>query len=277
MTSAAGDAVPRDVDVLIPTYRRPGALAVTLAGVAGQAGQGTPSFRVIVSSQDEDDRWPAEAEAVAGVLTALGVPVELVRHLPRRGIAEHRQSLLDRATAPYVLFLDDDVWLAPATLRRLHATLLDRRCGFAGSAPIGWSFRDDRRPDDQAVEPWLGPVEPERIRPGDARWERHRLHSAANMLHAAERLGLGPEDTLPYRVAWVGGCVLYDTAALREAGGFGFWEELPADHAGEDVVAQLRVMERRGGCGILPSGAWHLELPTTIPERDVDAPHVLPL
>jgi hypothetical protein len=76
-------------------------------------------------------------------------------------------------------------------------------------------------------------------------------------------------------VAWIGGCVLYDVAALRSVGGFDFWEELPAAHAGEDVLAQLRVMARFGGCGLLPSGAYHQELPTTLTERAVDAPFAL--
>jgi hypothetical protein len=35
------------------------------------------------------------------------------------------------------------------------------------------------------------------------------------------------------------------------------------------------VMERFGGAGIVPSGAVHLEAPTTIPVRDVDAFDVL--
>jgi hypothetical protein len=67
-------------------------------------------------------------------------------------------------------------------------------------------------------------------------------------------------------VAWVGGCVLFDTACLRAAGGYDFWQrELPAQHCGEDVLAQQRVMARYGGCAILPSGAYHMELPTTWP------------
>jgi hypothetical protein len=69
--------------------------------------------------------------------------------------------------------------------------------------------------------------------------------------------------------------VLYDVEALRAVGGFEFWRDLPEEHAGEDVLAQIRVMERFGGCGILPSGAYHQELPTTIPNRTVDAPLVL--
>jgi len=68
-------------------------------------------------------------------------------------------------------------------------------------------------------------------------------------------------------VAWIGGCVLYDRERLVELGGFGFWRSVPPAHAGEDVVAQLRVMERYGGAGLLPSRAYHLELPTTVTDR----------
>jgi hypothetical protein len=85
----------------------------------------------------------------------------------------------------------------------------------------------------------------------------------------------GPHNTRCYRVAWVSGCVLFDTAKLRAAGGFDFWRRLPADHCGEEVQAQLKVIERFGGCGIIPSGAYHMELPTTIATREVDAPTVL--
>lgn len=76
---------------------------------------------------------------------------------------------------------------------------------------------------------------------------------------------------MPYRVAWLGGCVLYRREALNAAGGFTFWAALPADHAGEDVLAQWQVMERFGGAGILPSGAVHLESPTTVTDRRVEA------
>jgi hypothetical protein len=34
-------------------------------------------------------------------------------------------------------------------------------------------------------------------------------------------------------------------------------------------------MERYGGCAIIPSGAYHMELPTTVARREVDAPTVL--
>ncbi|WP_219898650.1 hypothetical protein [Phormidesmis priestleyi] len=38
-------------------------------------------------------------------------------------------------------------------------------------------------------------------------------------------MGLTPERSRKYRVAWVGGCVMYDTAKLRTVGGFRFWQQ----------------------------------------------------
>jgi GT2 family glycosyltransferase len=261
------------VDVLVPTYERPGALAVTLTSLLGQTFR---DFRVVVSDQGREPVLDApEPLAVVRVLRLRGHEVEVHRNLPRRGLAEQRQFLLDRARAPLGLFVDDDVVLEPGLLGRLVRTIEAERCGFVGCGLIGPSYVDDERPHQQAVELWDGPVVPETVVPGGPGWERHHLHSAANLLHVGRRLGLDADEARPYRVAWVGGCVLYDLEALRSVGGFSFWRELPPDHAGEDVLAQLRVMARHGGCGILPSGAYHQELPTTVVDRDVDAPFAL--
>lgn len=264
------------VDVLIPTYRRPAALAVTLTSLGAQT---LRDLRVVISDQTEDADAAAafEVRAAIRVLQARGCLVEIHKHLPRRGMAEQRQFLLDQASAPYALFLDDDVILEPDLLARLLATIQRERCGFVGSALIGLSYLDDIRPHEQVIEFWDGPVQPEVVRPGTPAWRRHLLHNAANIYHLQQRLALTPERQRVYRVAWVGGCVLYDTAALRAVGGFGFWRELPPEHSGEDVLAQLRVMARFGGCGIIPSGAYHQELPTTIPDRRIDAPLALEL
>lgn len=260
------------VDVLIPTYRRPGALAVTLAGLAGQT---RPPTRVIVSDQspDRDGAGGPEVDATVRLVELRGSHVERRSHLPRRGLAEHRQSLLHAATADYVLFLDDDVWMLPDLLARLMAAIERARCGFVGSAVIGLSYRHDVRPDEQVVEFWDGPPRPETVRPGTPAWRRHVLHNAANLLHLRQRLR--PSGDRLYKVAWIGGCVLYDRAVLERIGGFDFWRDLPADHSGEDALAQMRVMQVAGGAGLFPSGAFHLELPTTVTGRSVDAPVAL--
>jgi len=263
------------VDVLVPTCNRPAELAVTLAGLAAQQ---EPEFAVVVSDQSAGQpAWehPAAA-AMVRVLEAQGRPVTLLRHLPRRGLAEHRQFLLDQSTADQCLFLDDDVWLEPGALARLSQALDELQCGFVGMAPQGLSFLDDHRPEQAAnFMAWDGPVTPERVRPGTPEFEQWPLHSAANLSHLSTELSLQPGQWVPYHVAWLGGCVLYRREALHDAGGFRFWSSLPADHAGEDVVAQWQVMERHGGAGILPSGAVHLESPTTVTDRRVEAHDVV--
>ena len=271
---AEQDAATPSVDVLVPTYGRHAALAVTLTSLLGQTYR---DFRVVVS--DQHDAAPAadapEVRAIVRVLRATGRAVAILRHLPRRGMAEQRQFLLDRARGRYALFVDDDVILEPHLLERLVGVLARHGCGFVGSAVIGLSFEHDERPHEQAIEFIDGAVTPETIRPGMPQWQRHALHSAANLHHVARRLQLTRANERIYRIAWVGGCVLYDTAKLRASGGFAFWRELPPEHCGEDVLAQQRVMARFGGCGLIPSGAYHQELPTTLPRRDVDAPKVL--
>ena len=259
-----------NVDILIPTYSRPAALAVTLTSLIAQTYR---DFRVVISDQTEDSNpvENAEVQAVLRVLRAHGHAVEVQKHLPRRGIAEQRQFLLEQATAPYALFLDDDLILEPFVVENMLAAIKEERCGFVGSAVIGLSFIDDIRPDEQKIEFWDGAVEPEIVKPDTPEWERWRLHNAANLYHVQKKLGLTQKEQRKYRLAWVGGCVMYDTEKLRRVGGYSFWQQLPSEHCGEDVLVQLRLMELYGGCGIIPSGVYHQELPTTIVDRSSPA------
>jgi GT2 family glycosyltransferase len=264
-----------DVDVVIPTRNRQVELATTLAGLAAQTYQ---HFRVLVSDQSDDEPSYATqpAQTMARVLRLRGQDVTFTRHLPRRGLAEHRQFLLDQATAPFVLFLDDDVWLEPAALERLRTAIGELGCGFVGAAVQGLSYLDDERPHQLAsYEEWDGPVVPERITRDSPEFWRATVNVAANPCHLERKLGLAPGEWRAYKVAWVGGCVLYDRAALVACGGFDFWTELPVEHAGEDVGAQWRIMARHGAAGIIPSGAFHLESPTTVPDRQVEVTEVV--
>ncbi|RPI21325.1 MAG: glycosyltransferase family 2 protein [Chloroflexota bacterium] len=264
------------VDVLIPTYNRAAALAVTLTSLAYQSFK---DFRLVISDQSDsgDAIQAGEVQAAIHVLRLRGHEIAIHKHLPPRGMAEQRQFLLDQSTSPYSLFLDDDLILEPYVIANMLAAIQEERCGFTGMAVIGLSYLDDVRPGEQRIEWFDGPVRPEIVRFGTPQWERYRLHNAANLFHIAQRLNLTPDRQRTYRVAWVGGCVLYDTGKLRSVGGFSFWKELPRKHCGEDVLAQLRVMRRYGGCGLIPSGVYHQELPTTLPDRNVDAPKVLDL
>ncbi|MDB5791328.1 MAG: glycosyl transferase [Massilia sp.] len=273
------------IDVLIPTCERPAALAVTLTALAASS---APAMRIVISDQSESAPAAGQPEvaAVLRYLRARGIGVDVWRHLPRRGMAEQRAFLLAQVGAPFCLYLDDDVIVEPDLLARLHAAIVAQGCGFVGSAVHGLSYLGQVRPEQEHIEFWEGRVQPETVRPGMPAWARHHLHSAANLFHVQSRLARSVGSRIDssigssigsrlYRVAWIGGCVLFDSARLRDCGGFGFWPSLPPGHCGEDVLVQLRVMERYGGCGILPSGAYHMELPTTVTTRDVDAPYAL--
>ncbi|MFG2010787.1 glycosyltransferase family 2 protein [Micromonospora sp. NPDC048868] len=270
--TAGGFRADRLLDVLIPTRNRPAELAVTLSGLAAQ--EGVPGFGVVVSDQSDGDaayRHPAAATMVRA-LRHRGHPVLLTRRLPRRGLAEHRAYLLAASAARYVLCLDDDVWLEPGTLRRLVTAIEELGCGFVGNAVHGLSYADDVRPETHRhYEEWTGRPAPERIRPGTPQWERATIHSAANLLHVTRQLDLPSGGWRAYRVSWIGGCVLYDRAKLVDSGGFDFWRRVHEKHQGEDVAAQLAVLARFGGAGVLPSGAYHLESPTTVTDREVEA------
>jgi glycosyltransferase involved in cell wall biosynthesis len=262
------------LDILIPTYQRPAALAVTLATLLHQTYQ---NFRVVISDQTESFNVEdcGEVQAVLRVLRFHGHSVEIHKHLPRRGMAEQRQFLLDQAHAPYVLFSDDDLLYEADALERMLSAIMGAGCGFVGCAVAGLSYLEDVRPHQQDVEFWNGEVEAERVDPNTGQWQRHRLHNAANIIHVAQGLGLSPETQRLYKVAWVGGCTLYDAAKLRDCGGYDFWTELPTDHCGEDVLAQLRVLARYGGAGLMPTRVYHQELPTTVVNRQVNAPEFL--
>ncbi len=263
------------VDILIPTFNRPAALAVTLTGLYFQSFR---NFRTIISDQTEEGS-AFEDGVVRAALRLLGSSRDVVehRHLPRRGMAEQRNFLLGMGRTPYVLFLDDDLLLDSWVLEMMVGVIRKERCGFVGCAPIGLSYVNDFRPGEQQIEFWDGPVRPETVRPDMTSWARYKVHNAANILHIQRQKGLTPETPRTYRVAWVGGCVLYDRQKLLDSGGFAFWKHLPPNHAGEEIVAQLRLMSVHGGCGVVPSGVYHQELPTTVPDRTYDAPKIIEL
>lgn len=248
------------IDILLPTINRLSSLVMTLSGVAAQS---MSTVRVVVADQSD---VPAEEERVVRtlfrVIEARGGAVEYHRRPPVHGIAEQRAFLLDRANADQVLYLDDDVLMEPWVVQRLSETLAQQGCGFVGAFPAGLSFSDDHRPGQQAIDYWEDRVQPEVVEPDGAAWERWHLHRAANLHHVACRLP--PDVTRLYKVAWVASCVLYDTAKLREVGGFSFWDRLPRYHSGEEVLVQNLLLRRWGGCAIVPSGTYYAELSSSV-------------
>ena len=259
------------IDVLIPTYRRKTGLAITLASLFGQTHR---ALRITIADQTPQDERYTDAAEIATILEAFrfrGVDVRVFHRSLRRGLAEQRDFLLSQAREPFVLFLDDDVLLEPEVLERMVRVIEEERCGFVGCAATGLSYLDDVRPHEQHIEIWEGRVAPEPFEPHAIPLERHLVNNAANPLHLERRLVRG-DDIVRYKVAWVGGAnVLYDREKLLDVGGFTFWNRLPSAHAGEEVLAQFLLIRRYGGCGILPSGTYHLELPTTVVDRSHNA------
>lgn len=260
--------------VLIPTYNRPQALAVTLTSLCFQEDK---DFDVVIS--DQSGRYLlAEDKTVQTIINLLetkGHAIQILRNLPPRGMAQQRQFLLDQSGTPFSLFIDDDLILESYAIRNMRKIMEEEHCGFTGCAVIGLSYRNDVRPDQQNIEFWEEKIYPETIVPDGIEWSRHKLHNAANIFHIGQKYKVHPAAPKKYKVAWVGGCVMYDTQKLRDIGGFNFWKELPEKHCGEDVLAQLRVMKKYGGCGIVPSGVYHQELETTVPDRRINAPEFL--
>lgn len=265
----------KKVFVLIPTYNRNEALAVMLTSLCFQDEK---DFDVVIADQSPDEellKRDRSLQTVIMLLESKGHQVEVLRNMPPRGLAEQRQFLLDLSTSPYSLFLDDDLVLEPYAISNMRRTIESEGCGFVGCAVIGLSYRHDVRPHQQGIEFWKDKVEPEHIVPQCKEWNRYVLHNAVNIWHVQQKYKTSPGNVKRYKVAWVGGCVMYDTSKLRDVGGFTFWRDLPEQHCGEDVLAQLRVMKKYGGCGIIPSGVYHQELVTTVPERKANAPELL--
>ena len=156
-------------------------------------------------------------------------------------------------------------------MARMLAVIQEEQCGFVGCAATGLDYLDDVRPHEQVIELWEGPVVPEQFDSGSIPWHRQHVNNAANPLHLEQQL-VRNDQTVRYKVAWVGGAnVLFDREKLLEVGGFSWWDQLPPEHAGEEVVVQFLLLNRYGGCGILPSGTYHLGLPTNVPDRKRNA------
>lgn len=264
----------KEIHVLIPTFERVQALAITLTSLCFQTEK---SFEVLISDQSFHNTLNEEPtiKTIIRLLELHGHPVSILKNLPAKGMAHQRQFLLEHSDSPYSLFLDDDIILESYVLKNMKETLKKYNCGFVGSALTGLSYKNDVRPYQQQIEFWEDEIKPETIMPKGLLWQRYTLHNAANILHVQEKYHSTSDQPKAYKVAWVGGCVMYDTKKLMESGGFAFWKDLPEQHCGEDVLAQLRVMKLFGGCGIIPSGAYHQEVATSITDRKINAPEFL--
>lgn len=264
----------KKVTILIPTKNRITALVATVTSLLFQTYQ---HFDIVISDQSSLYNiadFPT-LKTLQRIFKEKSVRLSFFKHLPEQGMAEQREFLLHKSTTQYTLFLDDDCILENFVVRNLVTTIEKEQCGFVGQAVIGMSFLSDIRPHEQHIEFWQSKVQPEIISPNSKKWKRHILHNAANIYHIQQKYHATADNPKSYKIAWVGGCILYNTKKLKSVGGFSFWKNLPPIHVGEDVFTQLQMMEKYGGCAIIPSGVYHQELPTTLPYREVNTPEFL--
>ena len=131
-----------------------------------------------------------------------------------------------------------------------------------GVSPRGLSHRHDWRPEQQKIDS------------GKGQCSRRSSNRRARSGSAGSSTGRRTSITLPsrcrrgtwrrYKVAWIASCILYDRRKLEAVGGFSFWPRLPAYHSGEEVLVQNLLMRRWGGCGMVPSGTYYSQVPTTV-------------
>lgn len=248
------------VDVLLPTYNRLPSFIMALSGIASQSAR---NLHLIIADQSQQSTEQSqEVQCLLHVIEARGGSIEYHYRPQIHGIAEQRDFLLKCATAQNVLYLDDDVYMEYWVIEKLLQVLQSEQCGFVGAFPVGLSHRDDVRPQQQIVEYWEGPVQPEAIDPTSPHWERWQLHRAANLYHVSQ--SLKPGEFRLYKVAWIASCIIYDRRKLLEVGGFSFWPRLPRYHSGEEVLIQNLLMRRWGGCALMPSGTYYSQVPSTV-------------
>src|SRR4249920_714330 len=111
------------IDVVVPSFRRPGALRACLAGLDAQ--QLRPSRVFVVARRGDAPTWDA-AGASAGALPVEIVPVE------ESGFVAALRAGVTATRSPRVAFTDDDAVPHPGWLGGLNSLLDQPGVGVAG-------------------------------------------------------------------------------------------------------------------------------------------------
>lgn len=119
-----------DATVVVPTYRRPAALARLLAAL-GRHDAGDLDWEIVVVDNDPPGARPAVEAAAAGA----GVPIRYLAE-PRPGTAQARNRGIAATGAPVVVCLDDDVVPEPGWLAALVGPILSGECDVTGGRVV---------------------------------------------------------------------------------------------------------------------------------------------
>jgi len=116
------------VSIVIPTQRRPAALALAARSALRQTGVAVAVELVVV----DNDVIPSAQAQVEALATQTPFPVIYV-HEPRSGVANARNAALERASGAFIAFLDDDEEAPPHWL----AALLETQLAFDADVVFG--------------------------------------------------------------------------------------------------------------------------------------------
>jgi len=168
------------LSVLIPTKNRPADLLTCLQSVVTQE---PPPHEIVVVDQSPTSSLSDVAHAVGP--SGIALRYEHAPHLP--GLTHARNRAVDLSTGDVVLFIDDDVELAPGYVReimRVFEADTERRVGGAGGLIVNLPGSLSRL---QRIRSWLfyrGPFSVERdtlafhLHPGTRPRRAMRLHGS---------------------------------------------------------------------------------------------------
>src|SRR5438874_10295281 len=221
------------VTVVLPTFRRPDALARAMSSLASQRDPGVEWELVVV----DNDAAPGAEATVHALAPAIPADVMLLRE-PRRGAAYARNTGIDAAKGDVVAFIDDDVIAAPTWLAALSTPILREQSEGAGG-PV--------KLDPAVVLPrWVSRDWRGCLSEYQRRDEEHELPAGDFVLTAS---------------------AAFRTDLVRETGGFdsvlGPAQRVPI-FFNEDVDLCRRFWARGGRIRYVPEGAVTHEVP---PER----------
>ena len=200
-----------DLSVIIPTFRRKGALFKCLESI-WTSDLANLSCEIIVIDDGSGDDSTDSVEAVFP-------GVRLVRNVESRLPCRVLSQGLSLATGRYAVRVDDDNVLAPETLRRLYETIdSNRRVAFCGAAGY--------RPNSATRTNW-----------------GTRITRALTLFKPVALQGAGPTHSALISVDLVDNVYIFRPDLVRAVGGFACCELFPWSL--EDALPQI-ALHRRG-------------------------------